>query len=85
MKFGTGISLTYAHKSNFAWKLFLDYDFARKTYTMTYDPDGYVKDAMPSIYQEIIKQDAKALDPETQSIKKNMNNFVLGGSFVVNF
>jgi len=40
---------------------------------------------MPSIYQEIIKQDAKALDPETQSIKKNMNNFVLGGSFVVNF
>ncbi len=79
MKFGTGISLTYAHKSNFAWKLFLDYDFARKTYTMTYDPDGYVKDAMPSIYQEIIKQDAKALDPETQSIKKNMNNFVLGG------
>ena len=85
MKFGTGISLTYAHKSNFAWKLFLDYDFARKTYTMTYDPDGYVKDAMPSIYQETIKQDAKALDPETQSIKKNMNNFVLGGSFVVNF
>ena len=85
MKFGTGISLTYAYKSNFAWKLFLDYDFARKTYTMTYDPDGYVKDAMPSVYQEIIKQDAKALDPETQSIKKNMNNFVLGGSFVVNF
>ena len=85
MKFGTGISLTYAYKSNFAWKLFLDYDFARKTYTMTYDPDGYVKDAMPSVYQEIIKEDARALDPETQSIKKNMNNFVLGGSFVVNF
>ena len=85
MKFGTGISLTYAYKSNFAWKLFLDYDFARKTYTMTYDPNGYVKDAMPSIYQEIIKEDARALDPETQSIKKNMNNFVLGGSFVVNF
>ena len=85
MKFGTGISLTYAYKSNFAWKLFLDYDITRKTYTMTYDPDGYVKDAMPSVYQEIIKQDQRALDPETQSIKKNMNNFVLGGSFVVNF
>ena len=65
IKYGTGASLTYAYKNNYAWKLYLDYDYARKTYTMTYNPDGG--------------------DSNTQHAKKNMNNFVLGGSFVVNF
>ena len=65
IKYGTGASLTYAYKNNYAWKLYLDYDYARKTYTMTYNPDG--------------------VDATKQSTKKNMNNFVLGGSFVVNF
>ena len=36
MKFGTGISLTYAYKENYAWRVFLDYDFSRKTYTLLY-------------------------------------------------
>ena len=39
-KFGTGISLTYAYKQNFSWKVFLDYDISRKTYTMDYDFGG---------------------------------------------
>ena len=41
MKYGTGISLTYAYKDKYAWKLFFDYDFSRKTYTMNYNPMGY--------------------------------------------
>ena len=39
-KFGTGISLTYAHKNNFSWRLFCDYDYSRKTFTASYNPLG---------------------------------------------
>ena len=77
MKFGTGISLTYAYKQNFSWKIFFDYDFTRKTYTMTYDPKGFYQDLFPELQAK--------WEPTTKSIKKNMNSFVLGGSFAVNF
>ena len=77
MKYGTGISLTYAYKQNFSWKIFFDYDFTRKTYTMTYDPKGFYQDLFPELQAK--------WDPTTKSIKKNMNSFVLGGSFAVNF
>ena len=86
-KFGTGISLTYAYKDNFAWKVFLDYDFTRKTYTMEYDPNGLIKDAIPDLYNAL-KPDPDysfTLDPFTQSFKKNRNTFILGGSFTINF
>ncbi|MBQ9678382.1 MAG: phosphatase PAP2 family protein [Prevotella sp.] len=81
MKFGTGISLTYAYKDNFAWKVFLDYDYSRKTYTMTYNPGEFLMDAL----------DLRGIFPnegdfsESQSIKKNRHTFVLGGSFVISF
>ena len=77
MKYGTGISLTYAYKQNFSWKIFFDYDFTRKTYTMTYDPKGF--------YQDLFPEEHMDWEPTTKSIKKNMNSFVLGGSFAVNF
>ena len=77
MKDGTGISLTYAYKQNFSWKIFFDYDFTRKTYTMTYDPKGFYQDLFPELQAK--------WEPTTKSIKKNMNSFVLGGSFAVNF
>ena len=79
MKYGTGISLTYAYKSNFSWKLFFDYDFSRKTYTMTYNPYEYMAYAFPN---QIGIEDTKA---ESQSIKKNRNTFILGGSFAISF
>ena len=82
MKYGTGISLTYAYKDNFAWKLFFDYDFARKTYTMDYNPGEYIIDAFPDfkdlgLTAEFFK--------ESQSVKKNRNTFILGGSFAISF
>lgn len=79
-KYGTGISLTYAYKDNFSWKLFLDYDFSRKTYTMTYNPSEFILDA--ANMRELL--DGENLS-ETQSIKKNRNTFILGGSFAINF
>ena len=92
MKFGTGISLTYAYKNNFAWKVFFDYDFTRKTYTLEYNPAQFMFSAMPSVL-EVIKEIApeeyaeinESLMPVTTSVKKNRNTFILGGSFVVSF
>ena len=78
MKFGTGLSLTYAYKENYAWRLFLDYDYTRKTYTMTYNPAGFILDSFGWSETE---------DDffETQDVKKNRHTFVLGGSFTVSF
>ena len=92
MKIGTGISLTYAYKSNFAWKVFLDYDFCHKTYTLEYNPAQFMYKAMPSVF-EVIEEIApeeyaeisESLRPVTSSVKKNHNTFILGGSFVVSF
>ena len=39
--FGTGLSITYKYKSNFSWRLFCDYDYSKKTYTLTADPYHY--------------------------------------------
>ena len=78
MKFGTGLSLTYAYKENYAWRVFLDYDFSRKTYTMTYNPTGFL---MESIGWGDSFEDLA----ETQQVKKNRHTFILGGSFTISF
>lgn len=81
MKYGTGISLTYAYKENFAWKLFFDYDFTRKTYTMEYNPAGYLASAFPDM-EEVFEDD---IFKASKSVKKNRHTYILGGSFTVSF
>ena len=81
-KVGTGISLTYAYKDNYAWKLFLDYDFTRKTYTMEYNPAGFLIAGLANLQEQgFILEDFA----DTPNIKKNRHTFILGGSFTVNF
>ncbi len=80
-KYGTGLSLTYAYKSNFSWKLFADYDFTRKHYTMEYDPFGFISKAWP----DFMTQDEADVMKTSSTIKKNMNSVVLGCSFTVSF
>ena len=45
---GTGISLTYRYKSNFSWRLYCDYDYSEKKYTLTYDSSYFLKRAVTS-------------------------------------
>ena len=81
MKVGTGLSLTYAYKENYAWKLFFDYDYTRKKYTMTYNPGEFLYAALG-----LNAEDYRDIDVvEQQSIKKNRHSFILGGSFTINF
>ena len=83
-KWGTGISLTYAYKKNFSWKVFCDYDSTKKNYTLTYDPDYYVQYAMP----EAIGMSTLlggVFGAEKYTLKKHVNTFVVGASFAVSF
>ncbi len=85
MKYGTGLSLTYAYKNNFSWKLFVDYDFTRKEYTLEVDLAPYIENGMPDYYNDdtMITPEDKAEMKYSQSIKKNINRFVIGASFCV--
>ena len=89
-KYGTGLSLTYAYKSNFSWKLFADYDFTRKHYTMEFNDMEFTRVAWPDMYNllaSIYKQENPNINgiTRTSTIKKNMNSIVLGCAFTVSF
>ena len=84
---GTGLSLTYRYKSNFAWRLFCDYDYTEKTFTMTYDPYHYLIDGMDwNAYTLVTMLSPKSgmLDPIEFKKTKKMNYFTLGLSFLIN-
>ena len=79
MKVGTGVSLTYAYKSNFSFKVFLDYDYTKKNYTMEYSPNEFLKKAI------VGDENNELYDSQSSTISKKMNSFLLGGAFSVSF
>lgn len=82
--YGTGLSLTYRYKSNFSWKIFFDYDYSRKTFTMKYDPYRYLYVATPNL-EELYAGLGTNFDPyEFEKIVK-LHYFTVGGSFTINF
>jgi hypothetical protein len=85
--FGTGISLTFKYKSNFAWRLFCDYDYTRKEYTMTYDPYHFMTKGLTPGAQALFaaaSEDGVPFDAQEFKKKKNMNYWTIGLSFLVN-
>jgi membrane-associated phospholipid phosphatase len=86
MKFGTGLSLTYAYKSSFSWRVFCDYDYSHKTYTATYAPFMYIEDFCPRLRNELM--DVFNWDPVQEfrsSASKHLNQWVLGGALCISF
>lgn len=83
-KYGTGISLSYSYHGNFSWKIFCDYDYTRKSFTMTYDPTHFMKDACTELYSllNFVFEDAYET---VYTIKKNMHQFVIGASLSIQF
>lgn len=82
--YGTGISLTYRYKSNFSWKMFIDYDYSRKTYTMKYDPYRFLQVATPNM-QELYAGVGVDINPLEFEKTKKMHFWTIGGSFAINF
>ena len=84
---GTGISLTYRYKSNFAWRLFVDYDYSKKNFTMKYDPYHYLQDGLTGQAYEMVQllsDYSSFLDPIEFKKTKKMNYYTIGMSFMIN-
>ena len=85
---GTGLSLTYRYKSNFSWKLFVDYDYSKKKFNMKYDPYHYLKSSLTeNAYGivELLSEESPLMEPVFFKKEKVMNYVTLGLSFSVNF
>ncbi len=93
MKFGTGLSLTYAYKSNFSFKIFADYDYAHKTYSAYYNPtplEFYGNVFGETMYNATFNDpddpvNVEEYKPHRAQVKRGMHQYTLGGSFTVSF
>lgn len=84
--FGTGLSFTFAYRPLMAWRIFLDYDFTRKYYDITYSPTDFISKAARTLtFEDRPVRLADYISLNTAMMKKNMSNFVLGGSFCISF
>ena len=84
---GTGLSLTYRYKSNFSWKLFCDYDYTKKEFTLKYDPLNYMKEALTTntyLLANYIEPLYPYLTAQEYKKEKKMHYWTLGLSFLVN-
>ena len=84
---GTGLSLTYRYKSNFSWRLFCDYDYTKKDYTLTLNAYNYLKSGLNESGYGIISllsPYALMMDPVVFKRDKKMHYVTLGLSFLVN-
>ena len=87
--YGTGLSVTYRYKSNFSWRLFCDYDYTKKTYTLTVDPMHFMGEALTKQAYSLVSNPLASplyqlLDPLVYKKDKKMNYWTLGLSFMVN-
>ena len=84
MKYGTGVSLTYAHNNNFSWRVFVDYDYTRKSFTLTYNPNEFMRTAMPEVYglATLLNYD---LNPKSYTLERDLHRWTLGAAFNVSF
>ncbi len=84
-KFGSGFSATYAYKNAFSWRVFVDYDYATKTYTASYTPLKYIRDFMPDALEQFEGQSFNPTNTFTSSARKHLHQWVLGGALCVSF
>lgn len=85
--FGTGISLTYKYKSNFSWRLYCDYDYTKKDFTLKYDPFHFAAKSVTKATYDLMQTDsdyAEYFSPIEYKRTKKMNYFTIGLSFLVN-
>ena len=86
MKFGSGLSISYSYKNQFLWRLFCDYDFAKKTYTASYAPFDYLKEFTPALHEKYIQTFGwDIVQTYTSSASKYLNQWTLGGALCVSF
>ncbi|MBR5672873.1 MAG: phosphatase PAP2 family protein [Muribaculaceae bacterium] len=85
IKFGTGLSFTYAYKNSFSWRLFCDYDYCKKTYTASYSPFEFFSEVSPDFTFLMAIAGWDMSKPLTSSASKHLHQWVLGGALCVSF
>ena len=85
MLFGTGLSLTWAYKNSFSWRLFCDYDYTTKTYTAKYSPYAYLEAFSPDLVNYLKGIGFDITQTMTSSTRKHLHQWVLGGALCVSF
>ena len=85
MKFGTGLSLSYAHKNSFTWRAFCDYDYSRKTFKAVYNPFSLFAGVAPDAVELMKIFDWDVTEPAVSSAKKTLHQWVLGAALCVSF
>ena len=84
-KFGSGFSVTYAHKNSFSWRVFVDYDYATKTYTASYTPLKFIEVFAPDVLKQFEGQVFNPTNTFTSSARKHLHQWVLGGALCISF
>ena len=79
--FGTGLSLTYAYKDNFSWRVFLDYDYTRKTFALDFNPDYFLPYMAPDDFGPRDVEEGRV----RASTTKSLHRFTAGGAFCISF
>jgi len=82
-KFGSGLSLTYAHKNAFSWRVFLDYDYAAKTYTASYSPLKIIEEFAPQVLEQYEGYNWNPAMTFTSSTRKHLHQWIVGGALCV--
>ncbi len=84
-KVGSGVSLTYAHKNSFSWRVFMDYDYASKTYTASYSPLKVIEEFAPHILKQYEGYSWNPAMTFVSSTRKHLHHWTLGGALCVSF
>ena len=82
-KLGSGLSLTYAHKNSFSWRVFCDYDYSVKTFKATYAPMLYLPEFAPEVYNQVKTDTWDPANSWTTSVRKHLHQWVLGGALCI--
>ena len=84
---GTGLSVNFSYKSLTAWRIFLDYDYSYRNYTIVYDPMHFLKAAARNVTfnGSPVSSVERYVQPNVASLKRGLAQTVLGAAFSITF
>ena len=84
---GTGLSVNFSYKSLTAWRIFLDYDYSHRNYTIVYDPMHFLEAAARNVTfnGSPVSSVERYVKPNVTSLKRGLSQTVLGAAFSITF
>ena len=84
---GTGLSVNFSYKSLTAWRIFLDYDYSHRNYTIVYDPMHFLEAAARNVTLNgrPVSSVEHYVKPNVTSLRRGLSQTVLGAAFSITF